>query len=306
MQVAASLPMFLFAVPAGALADIVDRRKFLIVAEIMATVVSAAFAAIIWLGLATPYNLLVFTFLIGASAALTAPVWQSVVPQLVPKRDLHPAIAANSVGINVSRAVGPALAGVLVTRFGLAAPFWLNAISNFGVIGGLLWWKPRQMGNRDLPAERFGNAIRTGFRYVRNNSFLQATLIRSTAFFLLCQRLLGLMARTETAALPIIGMGRRSGWWRVRSGRPGSNRHGQLGSSVLHLWPHLRTLRPACWVVRSRRSPQFPGVACPIWHGSGTGQPRDGVRSLRRRTRGPNVATPGVSSPRRSHEMRSS
>jgi MFS family permease len=218
VQVAASLPMFLFAVPAGALADIVDRRMFLIAAEIMATMVSAAFAAIIWLGLATPYNLLAFTFLIGASAALTAPVWQSVVPQLVPKRDLHPAIAANSVGINVSRAVGPALAGVLVTRFGLATPFWLNAVSNFGVIGGLLWWKPRQTGKRILPAERFGHAIRIGFRYARYNSFMQATLIRGAAFFLFASAywaLLPLVARNQIAGgadlygilLGVIGVG---------------------------------------------------------------------------------------------------
>ena len=90
VQVATSLPMFLFALPAGALADIVDRRKFLIVAEIAITAVSAVFAAIVWLGLATPGNLLAFTFLIGVGGALTAPAWQSIVPQLVPRQDLHP------------------------------------------------------------------------------------------------------------------------------------------------------------------------------------------------------------------------
>src|SRR5256885_11723183 len=111
VQVATTLPMFLFALPAGALADIVDKRKFLIAVEIAVTIISAIFAAIVWLGLTTPLNLLVFTFLIGAGSALTAPAWQSVVPQLVPKYDLQPAIAANSVGINLSRAVGPALAG---------------------------------------------------------------------------------------------------------------------------------------------------------------------------------------------------
>ena len=82
--------MFLFALPAGALADIVDRRKFLIVVEISYTTVAAIFAAIVWLGLATPGNLLLFTFLMGVGAALTAPAWQSIVPQLVPRQDLSP------------------------------------------------------------------------------------------------------------------------------------------------------------------------------------------------------------------------
>src|ERR1700682_410635 len=146
VQVATSLPMFLFALPAGAIADIVDRRKFLIAAEIATTPVSAIFAAIVWFGLATPGNLLLFTFLIGVGGALTAPAWQAIVPQLVPKQDLHPAVAANSVCFNVSRAVGPALGGLIVAKLGIAAPFWLNAITNLGIIAALMWWHPPQTG----------------------------------------------------------------------------------------------------------------------------------------------------------------
>src|SRR6266436_1874713 len=151
VQVATTLPMFLFALPAGALADIIDRRKFLVVAEIAITVVSAVFAAIVSLGLATPGNLLLFTFLIGVGSALTAPAWQSIVPQLVPKQDLHPAVAANSVGMNISRAIGPALGGVVTAAWGIAAPFWLNAATNLGVIGALLWWRTPKSGTRHLP-----------------------------------------------------------------------------------------------------------------------------------------------------------
>ena len=205
VQVATTLPMFLFALPAGALADIIDRRKFLIVAEILITVVSAMFAAIVWLDLATPGNLLLFTFLIGVGAALTAPAWQSIVPQLVPRQDLHPAVAANSVGVNVSRAVGPALAGVIVVKLGIAAPFWFNAVSNLGIIGALLWWHPPQTGTRHLPVERFGSAIRTGFRHARNNPHLRATLIRGAAFFLFAGAywaLLPLIARNQIAGGP--------------------------------------------------------------------------------------------------------
>jgi len=136
VQVATTLPIFLFAIPAGALADIIDKRKFLIAAEVLTTAVSAVFAAIVALQLTTPINLLLFTFLIGAAGAITAPAWQSIVPQLVPRQDLQPAIAANSVGFNVSRAVGPALGGLIVAWIGIAAPFWLNVASNLGIVSG--------------------------------------------------------------------------------------------------------------------------------------------------------------------------
>lgn len=209
VQVATTLPMFLFAVPAGALADIVDRRKFLIVAETAATVFSAIYAAIVSFDLATAGNLLLFTFLIGVAAALTAPAWQAVVPRLVPKQDLYAAIAANSVGVNISRAIGPALGGVIIAALGIAAPFWLNAIANLGIIAALIWWRPRREQARRLPAERFGGAIRTGFRHARHNAHLRATLIRGAAFFLFassywpCSRSLratrSLAGRTSTA-----------------------------------------------------------------------------------------------------------
>lgn len=205
VQVATTLPMFLFALPAGALADIVDKRKFLIAVEIAVTIISIIFATIVWLELATPVNLLLFTFLIGVGSALTAPAWQSIVPQLVPKRDLHPAVAANSVGVNVSRAVGPALAGIMVSRLGIAAPFWFNAISNLGIIGALFWWRPPQTGARHLPVERFGSAIRAGFRHARNNPHLRATLIRGAGFFIFASAywaLLPLVARSQIAGGP--------------------------------------------------------------------------------------------------------
>ncbi len=142
VQVATSLPMFLFALPAGALADIVDKRRFLIVAEIVVTLIAAASAVLVSLGLINPPLLLLFTFLLGMGAAFTAPAWQSVVPSLVPRQDLTAAVASNGVGVNISRAIGPALGGVIIGALGIAAPFWLNALSNFGVIAALWWWRP--------------------------------------------------------------------------------------------------------------------------------------------------------------------
>jgi predicted MFS family arabinose efflux permease len=205
VQVAGNLPVFLLAMPAGALADIVDRRRFLIVVVGATTVIGGLFAALVSLDLVTPLVLLVFTFLIGAGGALTAPAWQAVVPQLVPKRDLAPAVAANSVGFNVSRAVGSALGGAVIAGFGIAAPFWLNAVSNFGVIGALWWWRSLPRTSATLPAERFMNAVVTGIRYAKHNNYLRATLVRSVGFFLFASAywaLLPLVARIQIAGGP--------------------------------------------------------------------------------------------------------
>ncbi len=205
VQVATTLPMFLFAIPAGALADILDKRLFLIVGESSITITSTMFAVIVWLNLTTPFNLLLFTFLTSIASTLTSPAWQAVVPQLVPKPDLSPAIAANSVGMNVSRAVGPALGGVMVAQIGIAAPFWVNAFSNLGVIGALLWWRSPKTTKKHLPVERFGSAIRTGLRHARHNPHLRATLIRAVGFFLFASAywaLLPLVTRTQIAGGP--------------------------------------------------------------------------------------------------------
>jgi MFS family permease len=200
VQVATSLPMLLFALPAGALADIIDRRRFLVVVEILITLISTIFAFLIWRDVVTPELLLIFTFLAGVGAALGAPAWQAIVPALVPKRDLGSAVVANGVGVNISRAIGPALAGVLVAVWGIGAPFWLNAISNVGVIGALVWWRSPRKISRALPAERFMDANRSGLRYAKNNPPLRATLIRAVAFFLFASAywaLLPLVARDQ-------------------------------------------------------------------------------------------------------------
>jgi MFS family permease len=142
VQVAASLPLFVFAIPAGALADVFDRRRFLLCCQAAGTVLCAAFAIMVAMQRVTPVLLLIFVTLIGVTTALMYPVWQSIVPTLVPRSDLDGAIAANSAGVNVSRAIGPALGGVLIGAFGIASPFFVNACSNLGFIGALAWWHP--------------------------------------------------------------------------------------------------------------------------------------------------------------------
>ncbi|WP_414474436.1 MFS transporter [Microvirga sp. M2] len=202
VQVAASLPMFLFALPAGALADIVDRRQFLVGVEVGTTATATVLAALVSFGLVTPASLLFFVFLAGTGSALGAPAWQSVVPQLVPREYLPAAVAADSVGINISRAIGPALGGVLIAVVGIATPFWANAIANLATVTALLWWRPPPRTAASVPAERFASAVRMGLRYSRNNLPLRATLKRAAGFFVVASAywaLLPLVARLQIA-----------------------------------------------------------------------------------------------------------
>jgi len=207
VQVVNSLPLFLFALPAGALADMVDRRRLILVLEILTSILSAVFAALVSLHLVTPAVLLLFVFLIGALGAIETPAWQAIVPALVPAAALPSAIATNSIGVNISRVLGPALTGVIIVALGLAAPFWLDAVSNLGVIAVILWWRtaPRPAGA--LPPERLGGAIRAGLRYTRNNRALRATLARAVGFFLFASAywaLLPLLARTQLHGGPTL------------------------------------------------------------------------------------------------------
>lgn len=202
VQVAASLPMCVLALPAGALADIVERRKSLIIGELAVAVFSIVLAMLVWIHFITPFSLLLLAVLIGSATAMNTPAWQAVVPQLVPKAELAPAVSANSAGVNLSRAVGPALGGAIISLYGIAAPFWVNAISNFGVIGALLWWREPKAHTPQLPPEHFGNAVRTGLRYARNNASLGATLVRAAPFALFASAywaLLPLVARQQIA-----------------------------------------------------------------------------------------------------------
>jgi predicted MFS family arabinose efflux permease len=183
VQVAASLPIFLFTLPAGALADIVDSRRFLLVVEIMIAVLLAIFATLVLLDFATPALLLATTFLLSAGLSLAAPAWLSITPFLVTRQELDGASAANSVGYNIARAVGPLLGGVAIHRLGPASPFWIAGFSACAIIAALFWWRSSPKNAGSLPAERLTSAVRTGLRYAANSHHMRATLIRALAFF---------------------------------------------------------------------------------------------------------------------------
>ncbi len=207
VQTATTLPVFLFALLAGAIADIVDRRRMLIIVNLFVAVAAACLAALVALGQVTPLTLIVFTFLLGTGAAFMAPAWQAIVPALVPRPDLSGAIALNSAGINISRAIGPALAGFLIVAFGLWAPFALNALSFIAVIAALVWWRPPPAAERRLPPERVRSAIVAGWRYVLNSGPVRATLVRAAAFFVFASAfwaMLPLVARETLAGGPTL------------------------------------------------------------------------------------------------------
>ena len=148
VQVATSVPIFVLALPAGALADIADRRHLLIAVQTVSVLIVATFGFLVLAGRVTPTILLTFVIVSGTAAALIMPAWQSIVPQLVPRAYLQPAVALNGVGLNVSRAIGPALAGLVIAAWGLASPFWVNAATTVGVIAALVWWRPRLIRRR--------------------------------------------------------------------------------------------------------------------------------------------------------------
>ena len=183
VQVCVSLPLFLFTLPAGALADVIDSRRLLIVIEIAILAVSVIFAVLVSFGLASTALLLATTFLLGVGGALTSPAWGSTIPLLVSKQELDSATALNSVGFNLGRAVGPALGGIAIAALGIAVPFWIFAASNLGIVAALIWWREPRKSAESLPAERLVSAVRAGIRHTANNQYLRATLARVLAFF---------------------------------------------------------------------------------------------------------------------------
>jgi MFS family permease/quinol monooxygenase YgiN len=199
VQTATSLPVFLVGLPAGALADIVDRRRLLVVTQTWMLASAAILGALTLAGAITPWTLLVLTFVLGLGAALNMPAWQASMPELVPRAELPAALALNGISINIARAIGPALGGLIIAAVGTGGVFLLNAASFVGVVVVLVRWR-RAHSPSLMPAERFAGAIRAGARYVRYAPRFRAVLVR-TWVFIVCGSalwaLLPLVARRE-------------------------------------------------------------------------------------------------------------
>jgi MFS family permease len=163
VEAADSFPVMLLALPAGAIADIVDRRRLLIATQAYLMIIASTLGILTWLEMMTPWMLLGFTFALGVGAAMMMPAWAAIVPELVPVEEIPAAVRLNSIAINVSRAIGPAIAGVLVAVVGPWLVFMLNALSYIAILAVLLRWR-REHRVSTLPTERFFSAIRVGMR----------------------------------------------------------------------------------------------------------------------------------------------
>jgi MFS family permease len=195
VQASTTLPIMLFSLMAGALADNFDRRKLMLTAQVFLLLVSIALTLCTYFGLVTPGLLLAFTFLVGCGTAFNGPAWQSLVGEMVPRSELSAAIALNSMGFNIARSVGPALGGIIVATIGAFAAFAVNAISYLGLIAVLARWRPAKPP-RVLPPESLGSAMAAGIRYMAMSPDLNVVLLRGAVF--------GIAAIAVQALMPLI------------------------------------------------------------------------------------------------------
>ncbi len=202
VQAATTLAMALFALPAGAMADLFDKKRLLIGITLVKAALATLLGLITLAGWVDAAGLLAITFLIGVCAALSAPIFQSIVPSLVPREALKPAVALNSMGVNVARAVGPTLAGLIIVTSGVALSFFLNALSELVIIAALMLWKPAVAVRKGDP-ERFIPAMAAGLRYAAHSPELKVVLQRAAAFFL--------AASAFWALLPLVARGTLAG-----------------------------------------------------------------------------------------------
>jgi len=206
VQTADTLPVVLLALPAGVLADVFDRRLLLIATQLFLAVVSATEAGLAVAGQLTPGLLLALTFLGGAGSGVTAPAWQAMIPDVVPRTQLRAAAVLGSVSVNIGRAVGPALAGLLIAAIGVAPVFALNAASFIAFAGVLVW---AHVGRTDDPfrRERFLPALRAGSAYVRWSPYVRRVLIRAALFLLPATAIWALLPLVATEVLHLDAAG---------------------------------------------------------------------------------------------------
>ncbi len=211
MQTAASLPVLMLGLLAGATADIFDRRKLLIFWQAWMLASVGVLAVLTFVGYISPWALLAFTFLLNIGSAMNNPAWQAIVPELVPRELIPDTVSLNAASNNLARAVGPALGGLMVAAFqrvhtGAGSVFALNALSFAGVIWVLVNWKRVPLFKSALPSERIAGSIRSGLRYVRYAPDLQASLVRAfvyTFFISAIWSLLAVVARRDLKQGPL-------------------------------------------------------------------------------------------------------
>jgi MFS family permease len=181
VQSAASVPIFLFAVLAGTIGDLVDRRRFLIAAQTYMFLVATALGILAILKLVSPWSLLALIFGVGVGQALTSPTWQTLQPELVDPDERIQAISLGSVNQNLARAVGPAIGGAVLAATSAGVLFLINAATFGPLIGVIAWWRGKRPPTA-LPREHVREAVRAGGRYVRASPVLRVVLLRTGLF----------------------------------------------------------------------------------------------------------------------------
>ena len=192
VQTAATLPVMLLALPSGVLADLIDRRRLLIATQGAMAATVGALATLTGAALTTPTVLLLLLFIIGCGQALTAPAWQAIQPDLVPAEQIPAAAALGSMSMNGARAIGPAIAGVLVSLAGPTLVFALNAVSFAGIVLVLVMWR-RPTVEQSYPSERALAALSAGGRFIRSAPIVRRILLRTALFIAPGSALWGLL-----------------------------------------------------------------------------------------------------------------
>ena len=191
-QTASSLPFFLLAPVAGSVGDIVDRRKLVLFTESWMILAALALVLITIAGAMTPWVLLALTFALSAGDAFEAPSWRAILPELVSKEDIAAASALNGIEFNLARAVGPALAGIVIAAAGVAVAFIANAVSFIGVLAVIALWK-RPVQTRSVPSEKLWGATIAGIRYLRYSPQIKAVMLRQGVSMFFASALLALL-----------------------------------------------------------------------------------------------------------------
>jgi len=239
VQTASTLPVFLLGLPSGALADILDRRRYFISTQLWVAAIGLILSAAIAFGAMTPLLLVVLTFANGMGLAMRWPVFAAMIPGLVPRTQLSAALALNGVAMNISRVVGPVVAGAVIAGAGSAWVFLLNAILSVACAFAVMRWRYRPTPN-PLGRERFLRAMRVGIQFVAQSASLKATLLRIFIFFFHSTALLAL--------LPLVALGLGSGDARAFTYLLASMGAGAI-TAALYLPRVSRLLRPEVMVV---------------------------------------------------------
>jgi MFS family permease len=290
VQTAAGLPVVLFAILAGTIGDLVDRRHFLLVTQTLMLAAAAALGALAIAGLVTPWVLLALLFAVGTGQALTSPTWQTLQPELVAPAERQQAISLGSVNQNLARAVGPAIGGLLLAATNAGTVFLINA-ATFGAVIWVIWAWHSTRAPDALPREHVGEAVRAGARYVAASPVLRVILVRAGLFIFFASAVWALLPLTARSVLHLssggyglllgsVGIGAVIGAallprLRTRLSPDAMLAAGSAGLAAVTLllaWAHLAAVAAvalvaggACWVLALSTLSSLYQLSLPQW-----------------------------------------